>query len=214
MSLLLFPIDPLRDVRKTSAEVFGELAAILGESAAALREADLARADAARARRIDGERLETAVTRGLETARIAPRRRHRYGRVADYAEAAQRMGAIARSARVIAGSSARVLRARRAAAPELAAPVDRLAQAITALDRWLDRPDADQREQARRLAFAAAALAAQTPTSGARRRHNCPPSSSRSLSTCSGSSGLDGADVQSLLAGALAAAPPETRLRI
>lgn len=213
MSLLLFPIDPLREVRKTSAEVFGELAAILGESAAALRKADLTRADAARVRRIDGERLETAVTRGLETARIAPRRRRRYGRVADYAEAAHRMGAIARSARVIAGSAARVLRARRAAAPELAAPIGRLAEAVTALDRWLDSPDGDQREHARQLAFAAAALAAQTPTGelGGGTIIHLVQSVAVDLLRISG---LDGADIQGQLADALAAAPPEARLRV
>ena len=85
MSVLLFPIDPLREVRKAAADVFGALEAMLGEAAVALREGDLDRADAARVRRIDDERLGAAVTLGLETARIAPRRRRRYGRVADYA---------------------------------------------------------------------------------------------------------------------------------
>ena len=112
---------------------------------------------------------------------------------------------------MIAGSAARVLRARRAAAPELAAPVGRLAEAVTALDRWLDRPDADQREQARQLAFAAAALAAQTPTGelgGGTIVHLVQAVAVDLLRI----SGLDGADVQSQLADALAAAPPETRL--
>ena len=106
-----------------------------------------------------------------------------------------------------------MLRARRAAAPELAAPVDRLAQAVTALDRWLDRPHADQREQARQLAFAAAALAAQTPTGelGGGTIVHLVQSVAVDLLRISG---LDGADVQSQLAVALAAAPPETRLRI
>jgi hypothetical protein len=106
-----------------------------------------------------------------------------------------------------------VLRARRTAAPELAAPVALLREAMEALERWLDRPDTAQREQARQLALAAAARAAQTPTrelGGSTIIHLVQSVAVDLLRI----SGLDGAGVQRRLADALAAAPPETRLRV
>jgi hypothetical protein len=91
--------------------------------------------------------------------------------------------------------------------------VARLATATAALDGWLDSSDPAQRERARELAFEAATLAAQTPTrelGGGTIVHLVQSVAVDLLRI----SGLDGAAVQRRLGEALAAAPPETRLRV
>jgi hypothetical protein len=211
MALLLFPIDPVAAVRKTAADVFGGLRLVLGEAAGALREGDVDRALAARTRRFDEARLDDAVSLGLDAARLAPLRRRDRGPLGRYAQAAQRLGPIGRGVRVIAGSATRVLRARGAPAPELAEPVDALASALAALQDWLDAPSGARRDRARELALHAAALAAQTPThelGGGTIVHLVQSIAVDLLRA----SGLDGADVQARLSGALADAPAEARL--
>jgi uncharacterized membrane protein YccC len=213
MALLLFPIDPLAAVRRASREVFAELERALRDTAAALRDGDVDRAAAARARRYDAGRLDDAVRLGLDAARIAPRRRRAYRQVASYADVALRLGGIARGTRVVAGSAARVLRARGAPAPELSDPVARLADALAALAQWLDAGDPAQRERARELALAAARRAAGTPThelGGGTIVHLVQSQAVDLLRL----TGLDGADVQQQLARALAEVPPEARLHV
>jgi hypothetical protein len=213
MALLLFPVDPVLAVRRAAAPVFGELETALREAAAALAEGDVELAERARARRFDEGRLSEAVSLGLEAARLAPRRRRERGRLTGLAEATQRLGAIARGTRVIAGSAARVLRARRAPEPELAIPVEALADAVSAFRGWLDGADELERELVRRRALTSAGRAARTPAhelGGGTIVHLVQSIAVDLLRA----TGLDGADVQRRPGEALAPAPPEARLPV
>src|SRR5918994_194453 len=72
----LFPINPERLVERTARPVFDELAAVLEEIAAALRDGDERRAERVleRARELDGRvrTLNEALEAGHETARLLP----------------------------------------------------------------------------------------------------------------------------------------------
>jgi uncharacterized membrane protein YccC len=213
MALLLFPIDPLAAVQRAASNAVRGLVETLRETAAALRTGDLDRAVAGRTRRYDDAALDDAVSLGLDAARIAPRRRRARDDVNAYAEASQRLDAIARGTRVIAGSAARVLRARQAPAPELAVSVGALADALDALRDLLATPDGPKRERVRELALAAAGAAAETPThelGGSTIVHLVQSIAVDALRI----TGLDGADIQQRLARALADAPPEARLQV
>jgi uncharacterized membrane protein YccC len=213
MALLLFPVDPVLAVRRAAAPVFGDLEAALRETVAALAAGDVELAERARAHSFDEGRLDDAVSLGLGAARVAPRRRRARGRLAGYAEATQQLGSMARGTRVIAGSAARVLRARRAPAPELAIAVEALADAVGAFRGWLDEADERERERVRRRALTAAGRAAQTPTrelGGSTIVHLVQSIAVDLLRA----TGLDGAEVQRRLGEALAPAPPEARLPV
>jgi uncharacterized membrane protein YgaE (UPF0421/DUF939 family) len=212
MSLLLFPVDPVIAFRRAAKPLIADLETTLRETAAALRDGDAERAVRARSRRLDRAQLDDAVALGLEAVRVSPRRFRLRGRIAAYAEIAHRLASVVRGTRVIAGSATRVLRARNAPAPELAAPVETLAGAIAALGAWLDGADAE-RTAVRDDALEAARQAAHTSThelGGGTIVHLVQSIAVDLLRA----TGLDGADVQQRLAEAQRAAPPESRLPV
>lgn len=124
VNTLVFPPDPVVAVARATNAVFGELGAVLRDTAGVLTGGDALRGEAAAqaAARVEihvGE-LRHAVLVGSDTARWAPLRRgarielERYARVVDHAELA------ARSARVLVRHVRQYARSGGPAQPELA----------------------------------------------------------------------------------------------
>jgi uncharacterized membrane protein YgaE (UPF0421/DUF939 family) len=161
VAALLLPSDPRRLLREASRPVLEELAATLQDVARALRERDLAAAEAAlgRARAIDdlGDEFAAAVREGRETARYSPARRRERGAIETYAEAAAQIDLAVRNVRVLARGAIRALSLRESVPPEVADALEDLARAVLALEKTLD--DGGSREAVREPALRAAATA-------------------------------------------------------
>ncbi|WP_053226761.1 FUSC family protein [Solirubrobacter soli] len=137
VAAVILPDDPLRILRDAAKPVLDELAATLEDIAAALRERDPDRAEAAlvRARGIDdlGARLFDATRESRETTQISPARRRARGTVEFYAEAAARVDLAVRNVRVLARGAMRALSLDENVPPEVADALDDLAAAVRAL---------------------------------------------------------------------------------
>lgn len=166
ISVVLFPIDPVKSVRGRVGPVFTTLDRALTEAASALRESRMDTADRARSRRADERALVDAVETARSAVRIAPRRRRARGQVDELASAAWHLEPIVRGVRTIAGASHRVVREGQAPRPDLAGAVDGLAEALCSLREWLETGDDRVRAAARRDAAGAAAAGAALVAEG------------------------------------------------
>ena len=158
--LVVVPVNPLREARRSSAVVFSELAASLDDIAAALEARDIAavRQGLARARATEGAvtRWRQALAAGRETALLAPLYWHDRSRLAEYAMAAELLELAVRNTRVLARSAVRAVELDPDMPPELPAAVHRLADAVRAAGPALDDRD---RSQAIAVALESTALA-------------------------------------------------------
>jgi uncharacterized membrane protein YgaE (UPF0421/DUF939 family) len=166
ISVILFPIDPIRSIRDRLAPIFTTLDRSLTEAATALREDRMEAADQARARRADERALVDAVETARSAVRIAPRRRRAREQVDELATAVWHLEPIVRGVRTIAGASHRVVREGGAPRPDLAEAIDALVGALGSLRRWLESGDDHVRTVARREATASATAGAALAAEG------------------------------------------------
>jgi uncharacterized membrane protein YgaE (UPF0421/DUF939 family) len=112
-SQLLFPVDPVRLVRRATEGVLDQLAVTLREVADALDRRDLEAAEGAmmRARRTGDAwgRFDQALDVGRETARFAPRRRQARKRMTTYEDIGLPLDLTVRDVHVIARGAVRAL---------------------------------------------------------------------------------------------------------
>jgi uncharacterized membrane protein YgaE (UPF0421/DUF939 family) len=146
INALVLPARPLDLMRRASAPLLAELAAVLEDVAVAVerRDRELAVAALARARSIDelAARFEEAVDVSRETTRYAPPRRRARGAVESYADAAARVDLAVRNVRVLARGVIRALSLDENVPPEIADALRDLAAAVRELPGALDDPDA------------------------------------------------------------------------
>jgi len=161
--LLVFPPDPLLHVGRAANAVFATLGRTLQDVAAALDAGDRARAERALqdARGLDHavRGLDDALVLGRDTARSAPLRRQARAPLERQEEIARQLDFAARDTRALARDTVRYVRTDGSPAPDLAAAVADLANAIWTLAVAFEDPEA--REEPRRLALRAAARATE-----------------------------------------------------
>jgi uncharacterized membrane protein YgaE (UPF0421/DUF939 family) len=146
INALVLPARPLDLMRRASAPLLDELAAVLEDVAVAVerRDQELAVASLERARAIDelADRFVEAVDVSRETTRYAPPRRRARGMVESYADAAARIDLAVRNVRVLARGTIRALSLDENVPPEIAGSLRELAAAVRALPGVLDDPGA------------------------------------------------------------------------
>lgn len=146
INALVLPARPLDLMRRASAPLLAELAAVLEDIAVAVerRDQELAVASLQRARTIDemAARFEEAVDVSRETTRYAPPRRRSRGVVESYADAAGRIDLAVRNVRVLARGTIRALSLDENVPPDIAVALRDLAAAVRAVPDALDDPDA------------------------------------------------------------------------
>jgi uncharacterized membrane protein YgaE (UPF0421/DUF939 family) len=146
INALVLPARPLDLMRRASAPLLAELAAVLDDVAVAVerRDKELAVASLERARAIDemAARFGEAVDVSRETIRYAPPRRRSRGVVESYADAAGRIDLAVRNVRVLARGMIRALSLDENVPPEIAGALRDLAAAVRALPGALDDPGA------------------------------------------------------------------------
>jgi uncharacterized membrane protein YgaE (UPF0421/DUF939 family) len=161
INALVLPARPLDLMRRASAPLLAELAAVLEDVGVAVERRDRERAVASlkRARSIDelAARFEEAVEVSRETTRYAPPRRRARGAVESYADAAARIDLAVRNVRVLARGMIRALSLDENVPPEIAGALRDLAAAVRALPDALD--DEGPVEAVREPAVRAAAQA-------------------------------------------------------
>ena len=160
----LFPVNPERLVERAARPVFDELAAVLEEIAAAIRDGDRDAAEGAlmRARKIDDERVTNfyeALAAGHETARLSPTSRRALQHLELYASAGTRIDLAVINTRVLARGAVNALRRGDPVPPLLPEAVVDLARAVRALATYLEEPGGP--EEARRFALEAARKATE-----------------------------------------------------
>jgi len=161
---LLFPPDPALQVGRAAQTVFAELGRSLERTAAALATGDTGRGERAlaEARAIDGhfDRLEQALSAGLDIARTAPRRFAARADVARYDRSLRHLDHAVRNTRVLARHSLRALRTGSRTPADLPFAVTELAQAVWALAGAYEDPERawDARDLASRAAARATRL--------------------------------------------------------
>jgi uncharacterized membrane protein YgaE (UPF0421/DUF939 family) len=147
----VLPSDPVGPVRRESRALLDELAAVLVETAEALRKRDAGAASAALARARASQplidELRGALRGGHEVTRVSPLLRRRRRELARFAELAERADYAMRNARVLVRRTYTALCDDEPAAPELADVLNELANAVRTLTAQLGR-DGD-REEAR-----------------------------------------------------------------
>ena len=154
----LFPNSPRHIVERAAHPIFGDLAAVLEETKAALLAGDLGMAGQAldRARGLDvrvGE-LKEALDAGYKTVRLSPPRRRDLGYLDHYATAADQLDLAVRNTRVLARAAVSLVREGKEAPERLAETISDLARAVEALGDYLERTD--HPPHTRRLALRAA----------------------------------------------------------
>jgi uncharacterized membrane protein YccC len=155
----LFPVNPERLVERAARPIFDELAEVLEEIAASLKDGDRERAERtlARARKIDEDRVTNfyeALAAGYETARLSPTRRRALEHLELYANAGTRIDLAVINTRVLARGAANAALRGDTVPPQLPEAVLDLARAVRALATYLEElkgPD-----EARRFALEAA----------------------------------------------------------
>ena len=147
----VLPTDPVRPVRREARALLDEIAGVLRDTAAALRERDgAAAADALQRARASQPLIDTLrgeLRGGREVTRVAPLYRRRRRELGRYAELAERADYAMRNTRVLVRRTYQALCDDEPAAPELADALAELALALDALTAELGR-DGD-RERAR-----------------------------------------------------------------
>jgi uncharacterized membrane protein YgaE (UPF0421/DUF939 family) len=158
---LLFPADPMLQVSRAAQAVFGGLGGTLERLAGALEagDANAASAALASARALDADVVAfgESLRNGLETARLAPRRRASLAELERYGASFAQVDFAVRDTRVLCRHAVRLSRSGEPVAGE---PVRELARAVWALAAAYERPD--QADAARAHALRAGALAGGT----------------------------------------------------
>jgi uncharacterized membrane protein YgaE (UPF0421/DUF939 family) len=159
----LFPVNPERLVERAATPVFDELAAVLEEIAAVLREGDEGRAERVldRSREIDGRvrTLNEALEAGHETARLSPTRRRSLRQLEFYGSAGIRIELAVINTRVLARGVYNALRRGDTIAPQLPEAVLDLSRSVRSLAAFLE--DDTGPEEARGWALEAARRATE-----------------------------------------------------
>ena len=142
---LLFPHNPGASVEKAAHPIFDEFIDVLEEIYEALYTGDLEQAERAlkKARRMDArvggfkEALETE----YGSVRLSPVRRRALGQLGFYARAADQLDLAVRDSRGLARAAVAMIRSGGASHEPLAESVLKLAQAVQALDVYLEDPE-------------------------------------------------------------------------
>ncbi|MCA1728996.1 MAG: FUSC family protein [Actinobacteria bacterium] len=154
----LLPINPELMVERAVHPIFNESVAVLEETAAALDDGDLERAERAlaKARAIDARvsGFKEALEAGHETARFAPPRRRALRHLDLYAAAADQIDLTVRNVRGLARAALSVVHSGNPAPGPLPVALRDLARATEALAAYLET--LDEPEDARRFALQAA----------------------------------------------------------
>jgi len=154
----IFPNDPRHIVERAAHPIFDGLVGALRETAAALRECDLGRAERAlqKAREMDGRMgaFREALDAGYDTVRLSPPRRRGLGQLGFYATAADQLDLAVRNVRVLARAAAATVREGESAPEALSETILALARAVEALSTYVEEPD--HPVQTRRFALEAA----------------------------------------------------------
>jgi hypothetical protein len=141
----VFPSDPGHIVERAAHPIFTDLVGALEETAAALRERDLSRAEGAlqKARDIDGRMgaFREALDAGYDTARLSPARRRALGQLGLYATAADQLDLAVRNVRVLARAAAAMIREGEIAPEALSETVLDLARAVETLSAYIEEPE-------------------------------------------------------------------------
>jgi uncharacterized membrane protein YgaE (UPF0421/DUF939 family) len=155
----LFPINPERLVERAARPIFDELAAVLEDIAAALKNGDRERAEQAllHSRRIDDDQVRSfyeALAAGHETARLSPTRRRALEHLELYANAGTRIDLAVINTRVLARGAANATLRGDTVPPRLPEAVLDLSRAVKALATYLEEPGGP--DETRRFALEAA----------------------------------------------------------
>lgn len=141
----VFPSDPEHIVERAAHAIFEDLIGALEETAAALSEGDLERAEHAlkRAREMDGRMgsFREALDAGFDTARLSPPRRRALGQLALYATAAEQLDLAVRNVRVLARAAAAMVREGESAPEALSGTILDLARAVETLSAYIEEPE-------------------------------------------------------------------------
>jgi uncharacterized membrane protein YgaE (UPF0421/DUF939 family) len=160
-SQILFPVDPVRLVRRATEGVLDQLAVTLGEVADALESGDLDAAEDAmmRARRTGDAwgRFDQALDVGRETARFAPRRREARKRMTTYEDIGLPLDLTVRDVHVIARGAVRALMIGDEVPDGLVDAIRELSDAFAEVAGRMG--ESDRADRAEELARKAAALA-------------------------------------------------------
>jgi uncharacterized membrane protein YgaE (UPF0421/DUF939 family) len=161
VAAVLLPSDPIRMLREAMKPVLDELAAVLGDIAAALRAQAMDDAEAAlqRARGVDslGDTFSSAVRESRETARFSPARRGARQEVEVYSGAAARIDLAVRNVRVLGRGVLRAISLHDHIPDDVPDAIDDLAQAVLALEAALEEDGST--DSVRDLALRAATAA-------------------------------------------------------
>lgn len=148
-SQLLFPVDPVRLVRRAAEGVIDALARTLEDVATALEERDLEAAEHAmlEARRTGDawSRFDQALDVSRETARFAPRRRRARRRVGSYRTAGLPLDLAVRDVHVLARAAVRALAIGDRVPPELVTAIRDLAEGFGRAGDQIARPEPSDR---------------------------------------------------------------------
>src|SRR5918997_816757 len=160
----LFPINPERLVERAARPIFDELASVLEDIAAALKNGDRERAEHAllHSRRIDDDQVRSfyeALAAGHETARLSPTRRRALEHLELYANAGTRIDLAVINTRVLARGAANAANRGDTVPPQLPEAVLDLSRAVKALATYLEEPGGP--EETRRFALDAARKATE-----------------------------------------------------
>lgn len=141
----VFPSDPRHLVERAAHPIFDDLVGALEETAAALRERDLGRAERAlqRAREMDGrmDAFREAIDAGYDTARLSPPRRRALGQLGLYATAADQLDLAVRNVRVLARAAATTVREGETVPETLSETILDLARAVETLSSYIEEPE-------------------------------------------------------------------------
>jgi hypothetical protein len=154
----VFPSDPKHIVERAAHPIFDDLVGALEETAAALRECDLGRAERAlqKAREMDGRMgaFREALDAGYDTVRLSPPRRRALGQLGLYATAADQLDLAVRNVRVLARAAAAAVREGEPAPEALSETIRDLARAVETLSAYIEEPEHPM--ETRRFALEAA----------------------------------------------------------
>jgi uncharacterized membrane protein YgaE (UPF0421/DUF939 family) len=141
----VFPSDPRHIVERAAHPIFDDLVGALEETAAALRECDLGRAERAlqKARQMDGRMgaLREALDAGYDTVRLSPPRRRALGQLGLYATAADQLDLAVRNVRVLARAAAAAVREGEPCPEALCETIRDLARAVETLSAYIEQPE-------------------------------------------------------------------------
>jgi len=141
----VFPSDPRHMVERAAHPIFDDLVGALGETAAALRECDLGRAERAlqKAREMDGRMgaFREALDAGYDTARLSLPRRRALGQLGLYATAADQLDLAVRNVRVLARAATAAVREGSSVPEALSETILDLARAVETLSAYIEQPE-------------------------------------------------------------------------